>query len=70
MKVEHFHMLLTDCILSSVNCLSKSTGSWLSDGTSQGWSGHPGRCREPSVTGDIQGAVQADTMGVVLRRLK
>lgn len=38
MKGEHFHIyLLTDCTLSSVNCLSKSTGSWLSGEISQRW---------------------------------
>lgn len=37
MKVEHFHVsLLTNCIFSSVNCLSKSIGSWLSGETGQG----------------------------------
>lgn len=42
MKVEHFHIyLLTNCIFSSVNCLSKSIGSWLSGETVQGWNGCP-----------------------------
>lgn len=42
MKVEISHIcLLTNCILFSVNCLSKSIGSWLSDESGQGWNGCP-----------------------------
>lgn len=54
--------LLKNCIVSSVNCLSRATGSWLCDEAAQRWNecprdiagGTPGRC----------------SMRVVLRRLK